>query len=337
MLTSFVNNLNLEPVSGKVAKRLTLAALAFILLFPLGCTSEEPDTSAPRRQIIERPADWQGALLYIADKAGPNPAFGSIRIYDNTTGFVEKTVDQSVAAAPAEMYVTPDGGTMYVAGSENGRIDRFRWDGNNWIRGGVTIDTPASAILAMASAPGGMLYFTASDGESSGKIYQLEMSVDSVDKEPLSVLQLSEIRGIAWSPDGNTVFLSGIGQDRMGQLLIARWPSLENLGQVGLSGASEVNQAVTSVDGSRIYVMAAGRIYIVEPGTFSVTGTIEPSGSVQTIYTDGALSADGRYLFVTGNQAGEQASLYVIDLTSYSLVKKVGHVADIAGGMQRAE
>ncbi|MHB9112725.1 MAG: hypothetical protein ACYC4D_08905 [Thermoleophilia bacterium] len=306
-------------------------------MLPLGCTSEEPDTSAPRRQIIDRPAGWQGALLYIADQNGPNPAFGSIRIYDNITGFVEKTIDQSMAAAPEDMHVTSDGGTMYVAGSENGRIDKFRWDGNNWIRGGVTIDTPAKSISAMAPAPDGKLFVIASDGEPAGKIYQLEMDVDRVKEGPLSVPQLSELRGIAWSPDGNIVFLPGLGQDRTALLLVARWPSIEILGRVELAGSSGVNQAVTSIDGSHIYVMAEGRIYIVSPISFSVTGMFEPSENTQTSYSDGALSADGRYLFVTGNQAGEQASLYVVDLSNNSLVKKVGHVADTAGGIQRAE
>lgn len=337
MLTSTIHNLHLELTMSKAFRGLLLAALAFIFIFPLGCTDEEPDTSAPRRQIIDRPADWQGALLYIADQSGPNPAFGSIRIFDNITGFVEKTIDQSMAAAPSDVYVTPDGGTMYVAGSENGRIDKFRWDGNNWIRGGITIDIPAESISAMAPAPDGTLFVTARDGGPAGKIYQLDLGADRIKESPLSVPQLFELRGIAWSPDGTLVFLPGLGQDRMGLLLVARWPSLEIQGRVELAGASGVNQAVTSIDGSHIYVMAEGRIYIVSPVSFSITGTLEPSGNKQTSYSDGALSADGRYLFATGNLSGEQASLYTVDLSNNSLVKKVDHVADAARGVQRAE
>lgn len=324
-------------VSPRAVICLLLTSVAIVVIMLVGCTGEEPDTSAPRRQVIDRTADWQGALLYIADRTGPNPAFGSIRIYDNVTGFVERTIDQSIAAAPSDMYVTPDGGAMYVTGSENGRIDKFRWDGNNWIRGGVIIDTPASSIFAMAPAPDGMLYFTADDGGPSGKIYQLNMIADQAEPTSVSVPQLSELRGIAWSPDGNTVFLPGLGQDRTAQLLAARWPSLEILGRVDLSGATGVNQAVTSIDSSRIYVMAEGRVYIVDPASLSVTSTIEPSGNPQTSYSDGAISADGRYLLLVGNQAGDRASLYIVDLSNNSLVKKVGNVAEKAGGMQRAE
>ena len=337
MLSCLEQKSCLEHVSRKAVRCLLLTSVAFIFIMLAGCTSEEPDTSAPRRQVIERTADWQGALLYIADQNGPNPAFGSIRIYDNITGFVEKTINQSIAAAPADMYVTPDGGTMYVAGSENGRIDKFRWDGNNWIRGGVAIDSPAVSIFAMAPAPNGMLYFTARDGEPFGKIFKLDISADRVEQDPLSVPQLSELRGISWSPDGNTVFLSGMGRDGKAQLLKATWPSLEILGRVDLSEASGVNQVVTSIDGSRIFVMAEGRIYIVDSASFSVTGMMDPSGNPQTSYSDGAISADGRYLLLAGNLAGERASLYIVDLSNNSLVKRVGNVAEKAGGVQRAE
>jgi len=329
--------MHLNLLKAKTIMSLLLASLGLLAILPLGCTSYEPDTSAPQRQIIERPTEWQGALLHIADQNGPNPALGSVRIYDNISGFVEKTVDQTMAAAPVDMYVTRDGGTMYVAGNDNGRIDKFRWDGNNWIRGGITIDTPAQSITAMAAAPDGKLYFTAIDGEPPGKIYMLNMDIDRVEDGPLSVRQIAELRGIAWSPDGNTVYLSGIGQDRLPRLFAARWPTLESLGWTDLAGTEQANQAVASVDGGLIYVMAQGRIYMVNPMSSSVTGTLTPSENMETSYSDGALSADGRFLFVTGNLAGEQASLYIIDLSNNSLVKKVGHVAETARGVQRVE
>ncbi|MDO8736917.1 MAG: WD40 repeat domain-containing protein [Thermoleophilia bacterium] len=315
---------------------LWLAMLSLMAIALFGC-GDEPDTSAPQRQIIERTAGWEGALLYISDQNGPNPALGSVRIYDNISGFVEKTVDQTVAGAPADMFVTPDGGTMYVAGSDNGRVDKFRWDGNNWIRGGVTIDTPARSITAMAPAPDGSLYITANNGDSAGAIYRLNTDIDLVDDQQLTVSQIAELQGIAWSPDGKTVYMSGIGQDRLPRLFAASWPSLEITGSTDLTGASRISQSVVSMDGSLIYVMAEGHIYIVNPAASMVTGMLTPAEDLRTGYSDGALSADGGYLFATGNLAGEQASLYILDLRLNSLVKSVGHVADKARGVQRAE
>jgi len=337
MLTGRKRYLHLKLFTKKAAWGILMASLALLAFLQGGCTGEAPDTSAPQRQIIERTADWQGALLYVADQSGPNPAFGSVRIYDNVSGFVEITVDQTMAAAPADIYVTPDGGTMYVAGSYNGRIDKFRWDGNSWIRGGITIDTPAQSITAMIQGPDEKLYFTANDGESPGKIYQLDINVDRVEDVPLSVPQIADLRGIAWSPDGKTVFLSGTGQDQLPRLYLARWPSLEILSRIDLTGTLQSGQVVVSLDGGFAYVMAEGHVYIVNAVSSSVTGELAPSENIKTSYSDGVLSADGRYLFVTGNLAGEQASLFIVDLSNNTLVKKVGHVAETARGIQRVE
>jgi len=314
-----------------------IATFGSMALLPsMGC-GDEPDTSAPQRQIIERSAGWEGALLYIADQNGPNPAFGSVRIYDNVSGFVERTIDQTLAAAPADVFVTPDGGTMYVAGSENGRIDKFRWDGNNWIRGNITIDTAARSITAMAPAPDGSLWISANNGDDTGTMYRLNIATDRVDDKPLTVPRIAELQGIAWSPDGKTAFLSGIGQDRIPRLLMADWPSLEITGSTDLTGTSRISQPVVSIDGKLVYVMAEGYIYIVNPAASMTTGMLTPTDDLRTSYSDGALSADGQYLFATGNLPGQQASLYILDLKLNSLVKSVGHVADTARGIQRVE
>lgn len=337
MFTDEKQHQHFKPLTGKATLGLLIASLTLLAFLLIGCTSDAPDTSAPQRQIIDRTDDWQGALLYIADQGGPTPGLGSVRIFDNISGFVEKTVVQTMAAAPADIYVTTDGGTMYVASSESGRIDKFRWDGNNWIRGGITIDTPAQAITAMTPGPDGKLYLTTNDSESPGKIYRLNIDLDRVEDVPLSVPQIAELRGIAWSPDGKTVFLSGAGQDHQPRLFLAIWPSMEILSWIDLAGTLRSNQVITSVDGGYTYVMAEGRIFIVNTASSSVTGELAPSENTKTSYSDGALSADGRYLFVAGNLAGEQASLYIVDLSNNTLVKKVGHVAEIARGVQRTE
>ncbi|MEK6537419.1 MAG: hypothetical protein AABZ63_08030, partial [Actinomycetota bacterium] len=81
--------------------KLSLALLVLVIaLLAAGCTDEGPDTSAPQRTVIDRTPDWRGALLYIADENGPVPGWGSVRVYDNVSGFVEKTVEQTAAAGP---------------------------------------------------------------------------------------------------------------------------------------------------------------------------------------------------------------------------------------------
>ena len=245
---------------GKVIPFILILDVALMLLFFSGCTSGEPDTAAPERTVIDRTADWQGALLYISDAAGPVPAWGSIRIYDNVSGFVEKTVEQSVAANPSDVYVTRDGGSMYVSGTDNGRIDKFRWDGNNWNRGGVVIDTPARTITSIAAGPDGGLYITADDSGPAGTIYQVNTGTDKVEANPVSITALADLRGISWSPDGLTAYLSGNSPEGVSRLVIASWPTLEIKGLVDLPGTSRANRSIVSQDGRVIYVMAEGLI-----------------------------------------------------------------------------
>ena len=237
-----------------------------------------PDTSAPQRTVIDRTADWQGALLYISDATGPTPEWGSIRIYDNVSGFVEKTVEQTVAANPSDVWVTADGGSMYVSGSDNGRIDKFRWDGNNWNRGGVVIDTPARLITSIAPGPDGNLYVTADDSALAGSIYKINARLDKIDGEPLRFPGLANLRDITWSPDGTSAYLCGTGAAGAAQLAIASWPSLAVSGLVDLPGSPRANRALTSGDGRFVYIMADNAIYIFNVATRSISATFSPSG-----------------------------------------------------------
>lgn len=313
---------------------LTMTSIAGLTL--TGC-GESPDTSAPERTIIDRSRDWQGALLYIADANGPVPEWGSVRIYDNVSGFVEKSVEQSAAASPADVYVTPDGGSMYVAGSGNGRIEKFRWDGNNWIRAGITIETPAVQVTSIAPGPDGKLYVTANGDGPAGKIYTVNLGNDTVEDPPLSFPELPNLRGVAWSQDKTTIYLAGTSTQGSPRLVAAAWPSLAVKSRVDLPGAAIANHPLLSADGRQIYVTGSGAIYKVDAATMAVGGSFTPSGNPATAYSGSALSADGRFMFAAGKSAGEDSTLYILDLASGSTVKAVKHISDTAGGIQRVE
>jgi DNA-binding beta-propeller fold protein YncE len=314
------------------------AAVSALALLAGGCAGEAPDTSAPERTVIDRSPDWQGALLYIADENGPEPEWGSVRIYDNVSSFVEKTVEQTAAAAPVDIYVTRDGGSMYVAGANNGRIDKFRWDGNNWIRGGVTIETPAQQATALAPGPDGKLYLTtAGGGGPAGGIYRINIATDRVEDDQLMIPELPDLHGIAWSPDGSTVYLTGKSASGSPRLVAAAWPSLAVKSRIDLPNTASANRLTVSADGRFIYVMAAGYIYRLDPVSMAIVNTLAPSGKTETVYSGSALSADGRFMFVAGKTAGEDSSLYILDLTNDSVVKTVKHISDTAGGIQRVE
>ena len=313
---------------------LAAAGLLTLALFAAGC-GETPDTSAPERTVIDRSAGWQDALLYIADENGPTPDWGSIRIYDDVSGFVENTVEQSAAASPVDVCVTPDGGSMYVAGGPNGRIDKFRWDGNNWNRAGVTVDTPAQQITSIAPGPDGKLYVVADEGGSS-RIYAVNLATDSIEGPPLSFPDLPDLRGIAWSPDGSTVYLAGVSAQKTARLDAAGWPSLNIKGRADLPGAAAIHP-LPSVDGRLVYVTALGAVFKIDAASMGLAGSLAPSGNPATVYSGSALSADGKSMFVAGKSAGEDSTLYVLDLASGSVVKSIKHISDTAGGIQRVE
>ncbi len=312
-----------------------LAALLF-MFFAGGCASDDPDTSAPRRAVIDRTADWQGALLYIADESGPLAQWGSIRVYDNVSGFVEKTIEQSAAATPVDTFVTADGSSMYVAG-KNGRIDKFRWDGNNWNRGAVTIDVPSKEIGALKPSPDGNIYAVASETGATGGLYRIDTAVDRADLQPLAATPLTSLRGVSWSPDGLSVYLAGATGEGQYRLYADSWPTMQVKGFIDLPDTALVNQAETSADGRFVFIAAKGKVFKADIGSMAVAGSFAPSGNPETVYADCALSADGRFLFTDGKTPGEDSTLYVIDLVSGATVKSVRHISDTAGGIQRVE
>ena len=324
------NHKNLTGLSGAI---LTLG-LAFFLS---GCAST-PDTSAPERTVVERSADWHGALLYIADAQGPDPDWGSVRIYDNVSGFVEKTVEQTQAAAPSDEYVTPGGSSMYVTSSVNGKIEKFRWDGNNWIHGPV-IETPAQHLFAIVRGPDQNLY-AAADGSpgATGLFYRLDPSTDRLAASPVTFPALTVAGGMSWSPDGATAYVSGARASGEAALLIAAWPSASVKAEVVLPGVTQANEVVTSPDGRSVYVMCRGRIFKVDPASSAVAATLAPAADPEAIYYDADFSADGRYMFTTATlPGGADSTLYVIDLTDGSVVRTVKHIGIKAMGIQRTE
>lgn len=315
----------------------TGAAISLALAWPVaGCTADSPDTSAPQRVEIERSSDWMGALLYIADEDGPTPDWGSVRIYDNVSGFVEASVEQTLAASPADMYVTDDGSSMFVASRANGRIDRFSWNGNTWERSNRAIASPASSLLTLIEGPSSNLY--AAEGappDGVGRIFAFDIDTETFDDEAIVFPAFQEVRGISWSTEGDMAYVSG--QSAGGSLLeVVSWPSRESRASINLPLPS-VNQVITSPDGSSLYILGQGAILRFDPHTKMVTGTFKPDPYDTTVYIDADFSADGRYLFATGARPGGDSSLHVIDLDTGDWIHFVPHISRQAGGIQRVE
>lgn len=309
----------------------------FCLFLVVGC-GYQPDTSAPERVEVTRVTGWQGSLLYIADETGPTQAWGSIRVYDNISGFVEITVEQVKAAAPSDMYVTPDGGSLFAASSANGVIEKFRWDGNSWIRAGVIIETPASSLLTLKPGPDGQLY--AVDGTPAsgrGQILTVDPRTDKSAMGMLSFPDLGGASGISWSNDGATAFIAGTsGDDNSSVLLVVSWPSAQIMKKIDLPLA-HTRQAVTSPDGKSVYIMGSGSIAKVDVATGAVSSSLNPSPEASTDYADADFSADGSSMFVTGSPPGGDSNLYIVSLETGLLLNEVKHISAKAGGIQRVE
>ncbi len=323
------------PAISNLGKSICVVAFIVTILITGSCTSSSPDPSAPQRLEVERSADWQGALLYLADENGPDEGWGSIRIYDNVSGFVETTVEQTFAAAPSDVFVSPDGSTMYVSSLVNGRIDIFRWDGSNWNRGTDSIESPTLSLLTLVPGPGGELY--AADGApgAGGRFYILDTQTETLDPEALVFPFLRQATGIAWSTAGTKAYISGAGTDGPAMLAVT-WPSGEVNGTLNLP-IPETRQLINAPDDRYIYVMGLGGIIKVDTVSFTIAGTLNPAPDPDTLYVDGAFSTDGRYLFTAGAPPGGDSTLYVIDLQSQAVVHSVNHISRKANGMQRVE
>jgi len=320
-------------------KILATVLTAFMLscfLFVAGCTDQPPDTSAPERVELDRRGDWRKALLYIADENGPVEGWGSIRIYDNVSGYVEKTVEQTTAAAPSDLFVTPDGGSMYVASSANGVIEKFRWDGNNWIDGGVSIELPASSLSMLVSGPDGRLYAAdKTPANGIGTIYMLDPVNDKPVDSAITFPELAVVTGIAWSPDGSLAYISGKGTGGP-QLIVTKWPSKVTERTVPLP-VQEIHGTVISPDGRFVYIFARGDVIEIDTSNMSIAGMYRPAREPDEDYYDADFSEDGKFMFVTGFSPGKDGTLYVIDLSSNTVVHTVKHIAVKAGGIQRVD
>jgi WD40 repeat protein len=311
--------------------------IAVILSFiAFACTDESPDTSAPERIEIDRSADWQGALLYIADGNGPVEGWGSIRIYDNVSGFVEMTVEQTYATVPSDLQVTGEGSKMYVSGMATGVVDLYFWDGNGWRRGTNKILTPSTSLFALEEGPDGILYLggTSTDGATSA-LYRLDPATDKLLDKIDTFAEISSIKGITWSADETTAYLTGPGPD--GPLLLTTaWPSLTVTASMKLPVA-DVNQPVMAPDGQTLFIAARGELVLIDPATGNISGSLKPAPEADTDYFDVAFSADGRYLFSPATPPGSDSTLYVVDLDNGTVVHSVAHVSKQANGIEREE
>ncbi len=297
-----------------------------------------PDTSAPQRTIINRSADWRGALLYIADAGGPDPQFGSVRIYDNVSGFVEKTVEQDLAASPADVYVTPGGGSLFVASDANGEIDSFRWDGNNWVHD-RNIETPAASLKTLVPGPDKLLYAAgAIDGSGPARLfYRLDPASGTL-APSMSFPELSSVSGISWSPDGASAYVAGTATNGAAELAIYSWPSPSLRKTISLPGIKKTHEVVTSADGRFVYVMCLGKILRIDAARAALSGPLAPDSNTGADYYGAAFSADGRYLFTDATDpGGGESTLYIVDLNTNSVVKKVDKISVDAKGIKRTE
>ncbi len=325
MIAKYISRFNL----------LIVLALALALVLA-GCGS--PDTSAPERTVLKRSADWRGALLYIADAQGPDPEFGSVRVYDNVSGFVEKTVEQNLAASPSDVYVSPDGGSMYVASSANGEIDSFRWDGNNWVHD-HDIETPAASLETLVRGPDKLLYAAgALDSRGPARLfYRLDPAAGKL-AASVSFPELSSVSGISWSPDGASAYIAGTATSGAAQLAVYTWPSRSYQKAVALPGIKETHEVVTSPDGRFVYVMCRGKLLKIDAAKRTLAGALTPDPNPQADYYGAAFSADGRYLFTDATDpGGSESTLYIIDLNSNNVVKTVNKISVDAKGMKRTE
>ena len=313
------------------------AMLMLLVLITGGCTASPPDTSAPQRQVIDRGSDWQGALLYIADQDGPVPEWGSVRIYDNVSGYVEESIEQTSAAGPSDVYVTPDGSSLYVSSIANGRIDKFRWDGRNWNRSNDVIRSPSSSLLTLVPGPDGRLY--AADGAPEagpGGLYILDPQTDELAPEVLTFTGLQSVSGISWGDGGKRAYVGGVGDSGSPALLAVTWPAGGVAGSVALPQPA-INQVVTSPDGRQVFVMGAGGITRVDAASLAIIDTLNPAGVPGISYYDADFSADGRYMFTAGTAPEGDSTLYITDLAAGTTVHSVNHISRRANGILRVE
>lgn len=322
-------------ISG-IGAAITAGAALLLALVLAGC-GYQPDTSAPERVEIARAGDWQSTLLYVADSEGPTPGFGSVRVYDNVSGLVEMTVEQTLAAAPADVFVTSDGGRLFAASGVNGRVDVFSWNGNGWLRTGQTMDTPASCLSAIKAGPDGRVYASdCSEDLPNARIIAIDPATGSLTGEGTGVPELKTAAGLSWSPSGDRIFVTGTDKSGGGTVLLAAsWPAMQTLAKIPL-GAAAVSQVETSPQGRFVYVMTSAEILKIDVTANAIAANYKPAGTGAG-YVDAAFSADGRDLFVTGGPAGAAGNIYVIDAESGIVVHEVNQIAASAGGIQRVE
>ena len=285
-------------------KPLYFIALIFLIIFASSCGAE-PDTSAPERVEIERNKDWTGALLFIADEKGPTAESGSVRMFDNVTGFVEKTIEQTAAALPADVYVLPDETSMFVASHANGLIDRFNWDGNNWIASGLTIETPSRSLSVIKGGPDGLIY-AVNDVSGTGPASILVLNRRGELLPAMEAPGLARVTGLSWSADSTKLFLVGQWQTNSAPILVTMsWPEKTLISSIDLP-LSSPGQLITSPDGKYLFVMGESVLQI-DLASGKATTFIQGGGNgIQ--YVDGDFSADGQFMFITVEHRGRQRS-----------------------------
>ena len=183
---------------------------------------------------------------------------------------------------------------------------------------GLTIDTHEWP-LAAAFSPDGAYAYVAHNGKRLSVI-------DVAAGLRLQSLNLPAYRGVAVSPDGQTVFVAGAASGRVHRLARQDDGKLEALDPWSFGGF--ISTLELSPDGASLYVMSNGnsRIWRVDPVTGDELGQL-----VAGIYPyDLAVAADGTTVYVSNASgddvsvldfaASEEIALIPVDLNPMGLV-----------------
>jgi len=137
------------------------------------------------------------------------------------------------------------------------------------------------------------------------------------------------VRGLAWTPDGATLFAGCMGGDGGVAVIDARAPGGPALlGRVRLGG--KPRDLVVSPDGRWLYISAGNAGAVIRAGTAQVTGAALSGGSAADVSTAAAvvgglprsmkLSPDGRWLFAALNG---DSQVVVVDASEMTAVARV--------------
>lgn len=218
-----------------------------------------------------------GALVYVANNGGNNPASNTVSVINTDTNTVVQTV--TVGPAPFLPKVTPDGTHVYVA-NQNNTISVIDTATNTV---SATIQLSAEAT-GLAFTPSGAFAYVA-ENTNPGAVVVLAIPANTVAATiPLGEGTANPIK-VAITPDGSLAYVTNLGSNNVSVINTSTNTVLATI-PVG----SEPYGIVASPDGSVIYAGNAGdsTISIISTATNSVISTLPIAGGVTGIAVGGA-------------------------------------------------